>query len=54
MLESSNTAIQVHLQLKPDDFVRKHKIAQAIATPVLAISYNSSFLLERACWYKLE
>lgn len=50
MLESCNTSFQVHLQVKPEDFVRKYNIAQALAGPLLAISCNSPILFGKRLW----
>lgn len=50
MFESCNTSFQVHLQVKPDEFVRKYNLAQVMAGPVLAISCNSPLLLGKRLW----
>jgi CBS domain-containing protein len=50
MLESCNTSFQVHLQVRPDDFVRKYNIAQALAGPVLALAVNSPLLFGKRLW----
>ncbi len=50
MLESCNTSFQVHLQVKPENFVHKYNIAQVLAAPVLAISCNSPLLLGKRLW----
>jgi len=50
MLESCNTSFQVHLQVRPDEFVKKYNIAQALAGPVLAISSNSPLLFGKRLW----
>lgn len=50
MLESCNTSFQVHLQVRPDDFVRKYNLSQVLAAPVLAISCNSPLLLGKRLW----
>lgn len=50
MLEACNTSFQVHLQVKPSDFVNKYNIAQAISGPVMAISVNSPLLFGRRLW----
>ncbi len=52
LLEACNTSFQVHLQVKPDEFVSKYNIAQAIAGPVLAISTNSPMLFGKRLWYE--
>jgi CBS domain-containing protein/gamma-glutamylcysteine synthetase len=50
MLEAANTSFQVHLQVSPDDFVRKYNYAQALAGPAMAISVNSPLLFGRRLW----
>jgi CBS domain-containing protein len=50
MLESCNTSFQVHFQVRPDDFVRKYNISQALAGPVLALAVNSPLLFGKRLW----
>ncbi len=50
MIEACNTSFQVHLQVKPEEFVTKYNIAQAIAAPVLAISSNAPMLFGKRLW----
>lgn len=50
LIEACNTSFQVHLQIKPEDFVKKYNIAQAIAAPVLAIATNSPMLFGKRLW----
>ncbi|MFT4736477.1 MAG: CBS domain-containing protein/gamma-glutamylcysteine synthetase [Cyclobacteriaceae bacterium] len=50
MLESCNTSFQVHLQVRPDDFVRKYNISQVLAGPVLALAVNSPLLFGKRLW----
>lgn len=50
MLEACNTSFQVHLQVRPDDFVRKYNISQALAGPVMAVATNSPLLFGRRLW----
>ncbi len=50
MIEACNTSYQVHLQIKPEEFVQKYNIAQAIAAPILAISTNSPMLFGKRLW----
>lgn len=50
LLEASNTGFQVHLQVTPDEFVRKYNIAQAITAPVLACSVGSPILFGTRLW----
>jgi predicted transcriptional regulator len=50
LIEAANTGFQVHLQIKPDDFVDMYNIAQAITGPVLSCSTNSPFLFGKRLW----
>ncbi|MDZ7691387.1 MAG: glutamate-cysteine ligase family protein [Balneolaceae bacterium] len=50
LLEACNTGFQVHLQVKPEEFVRKYNIAQAITAPVLACSVGSPILFGKRLW----
>lgn len=50
LIEACNTSFQVHLQVRPNEFVNKYNIAQAIAAPVLAISSNSPMLFGKRLW----
>ncbi|MDH5608820.1 MAG: CBS domain-containing protein [Cyclobacteriaceae bacterium] len=50
MLESCNTSFQVHMQVRPDDFIRKYNVAQALAGPALAIAVNSPLLFGKRLW----
>ena len=50
MLEGCNTGFQVHLQIKPDEFVNRYNIAQAITAPVLASAVNSPIFLGKRLW----
>ena len=52
LMEASNTSFQVHLQVSPDDFVKKYNIAQAIAAPVLGIAANSPIVYGRRLWHE--
>lgn len=52
MLEACNTSFQVHLQVRPDEFVSKYNYAQALAGPVMAISVNSPLLFGRRLWHE--
>lgn len=52
MLEACNTSFQVHLQIKPDEFVRKYNMAQVLAAPVLAIASNSPLLFGKRLWHE--
>ncbi len=50
LLEACNTGFQVHLQVTPEEFVRKYNIAQAITGPVLAACVGSPFLFGKRLW----
>ena len=50
LFEACNTSFQMHLQVKPDDFVSSYNWAQAISGPVMGISVNSPLLLGRELW----
>lgn len=50
LLEGCNTGYQVHLQVTPEEFVRKYNIAQAITAPVLASAVNSPILFGKRLW----
>lgn len=50
MLEGCNTGFQVHLQIKPKEFVSRYNIAQAITAPVLACAVNSPVFLGKRLW----
>ncbi len=50
MFESCNTSFQVHLQVRPDEFVRKYNYAQTLAAPVLAVAVNSPMLFGKKLW----
>ncbi|MDW3193937.1 MAG: CBS domain-containing protein [Cytophagales bacterium] len=50
MFEACNTSFQMHLQIRPDDFVQSYNWSQAIAGPVLAACVNSPLLLGKELW----
>ncbi len=50
MLEACNTSFQVHLQTRPDDFVKMYNISQVLAAPSLSISCNSPMLFGKRLW----
>lgn len=52
LLEACNTSFQVHLQVKPDEFVKMYNIAQALAAPVIAIGANSPLLFGKRLWHE--
>lgn len=50
LVEAANTGFQVHLQIKPEEFVDMYNIAQAITGPVLSCATNSPFLFGKRLW----
>lgn len=50
MFEACNTSFQMHLQVKPADFVQSYNWSQAIAGPVLGACVNSPLLLGKELW----
>jgi CBS domain-containing protein/gamma-glutamylcysteine synthetase len=50
LVEACNTSFQVHLQIKPDEFIAKYNAAQAIAAPILALGTNSPLLFGKRLW----
>ncbi|MFY0653220.1 MAG: CBS domain-containing protein [Cyclobacteriaceae bacterium] len=50
MLESCNTSFQVHLQVRPDDFVGMYNIAQVLTAPCISIACNSPMLFGKRLW----
>lgn len=50
LLEACNTGWQVHLQVKPANFVTKYNIAQLITAPVLAGAVGSPILFGKRLW----
>ena len=50
MLEACNTSFQVHLQVKPDDFVKMYNISQVLASPSISIACNSPMLFGKRLW----
>lgn len=50
LLEAANTGFQVHLQIKPEEFVDMYNISQAITGPVLSSATNSPFLFGKRLW----
>ena len=52
LLEACNTSFQVHLQIRPDDFVNFYNISQALAAPVMAIAANSPIVFGKRLWHE--
>ena len=50
LIEAANTGFQVHLQIKPEEFVDMYNISQAITGPVLSSATNSPFLFGKRLW----
>lgn len=50
LLEACNTGFQVHLQVAPNEFVRKYNIAQLVTAPVLAATVGSPILFGKRLW----
>lgn len=50
LFEACNTSFQLHLQVKPQDFVNQHNWSQMIAGPVLAACTNSPLLFGNELW----
>ena len=52
LIEAANTSFQVHLQVRPQDFVRYYNISQALTGPVLATAANSPLVFGRRLWHE--
>lgn len=52
LTEACNTSFQVHLQIKPDEFVDKYNFSQLIAAPLMAICVNSPLLFGKRLWHE--
>jgi len=52
LLEACNTSFQVHLQVRPQDFVGMYNVAQALAAPVMALAANSPLVFGRRLWHE--
>ena len=52
LLEACNTSFQVHLQVRPQDFVSMYNMALAAAGPSLAMCANSPVLFGRRLWHE--
>lgn len=52
LLEGCNTGFQIHLQIKPEEFVSMYNIAQAITGPTLAAATNSPILFGKRLWHE--
>lgn len=50
LLEAANTGFQVHLQVRPDEFVDRYNIAQAITGHTLCCGTNSPILFGKRLW----
>lgn len=52
MPEAANTSLQLHQQVKPEDFVDSYNWAQLISAPLLAAATNSPFFCGRKLWHE--
>jgi len=52
LFEACNTSFQIHLQIKPNEFIEKYNWAQLISAPVLASAANSPLLMGRRLWHE--
>ena len=52
LTEACNTSFQVHLQIKPEEFVDRYNFAQIIAAPLMAICVNSPLLFGKRLWHE--
>jgi len=50
LFEACNTSFQLHLQIKPKDFVDQHNWSQMIAGPILSACVNSPLLFGNELW----
>ena len=52
LMEACNTSFQVHLQVRPKDFVKFYNIAQGITAPLMAIAANSPIVFGKRLWHE--
>ena len=52
LIEAVNTSFQVHLQVKPSEFVDMYNLSQALAAPVMALGANSPIVFGRRLWHE--
>ncbi len=52
LLEACNTSFQVHLQVKPREFVKMYNIAQTLAGPIVSIAANSPIVFGKRLWHE--
>lgn len=52
LMEACNTSFQVHMQVKPDEFVKLYNISQALAAPVMAAAANSPLVFGKRLWHE--
>lgn len=52
LMEACNTSFQVHLQIKPKEFVDQYNFSQIVAAPLMAIAANSPLLFGRRLWHE--
>ncbi len=52
LIEACNTSFQVHLQVRPQDFVKLYNIAQGLTAPLMAIAANSPIVFGKRLWHE--
>lgn len=52
LLEACNTSFQVHLQVKPREFVKMYNIAQTLSGPIVSIAANSPLVFGKRLWHE--
>ena len=52
LIEACNTSFQVHLQVRPQDFVKYYNIAQSLTAPLMAIAANSPIVFGKRLWHE--
>lgn len=52
LLEACNTSFQVHLQVKPKEFVKMYNIAQTLSGPIVSIAANSPLVFGKRLWHE--
>ncbi|MFK7775275.1 MAG: CBS domain-containing protein [Saprospiraceae bacterium] len=50
LFEACNTSFQLHLQMRPEEFVNQHNWSQMISGPVLSACVNSPMLFGNELW----
>jgi len=52
MLEASNTSLQLHLQVGPDEAPNLYNLAQLITGPMVAVAANAPLFLHHRLWHE--